>query len=103
MSDNSITVPWPPLALGEAGWRRRLEDLAGRAESLVGRYCTLQQTTKLALELVGLTWQAIGPETIAATCRASLLLGQPVIMGWQVGLRFDRCAGGFGPIGAERS
>jgi hypothetical protein len=27
MSDNSINVPWPPLALGEAGWRRRLRAL----------------------------------------------------------------------------
>ena len=37
MGDNSITVPWPPLALGEDGWRRRLEDLAARAELLVSR------------------------------------------------------------------
>jgi hypothetical protein len=37
MSEPSmISVSWPPLALGEAGWRYRLEDLATRAESLVG-------------------------------------------------------------------
>lgn len=77
---NSISVPWPPLALDEAGWRNRLEDLATRAESLVGRPCTLQQSARLAMEMVALTWQAIGPETIAATCRASLLVGYPGVM-----------------------
>jgi hypothetical protein len=75
-----LAVPWPPLQLGEAGWRRRLEAIADQAEALVGRPCALQQTAEMALELVGLIWPALGPETIAATARASLLLGQPVLM-----------------------
>jgi len=33
----TINVLWRPLALGEAGWRRRLEDLAARDVSLVGQ------------------------------------------------------------------
>ena len=37
-----IEVIWPPLALGEAGWVRRLEDLATDAERLVGRTVGLQ-------------------------------------------------------------
>jgi hypothetical protein len=58
-----------------------MADLAARAESLVGRYCTLQQSAELGLELVGLVWQAIGsPETVAATCRASLLVGYPGVV-----------------------
>ena len=55
MSEPSmISVSWPPLALGEAGWRRRLEDLAARAESLIGQ--------------TGLGWAArAGRDGIAAT------------------------------------
>jgi len=36
-NNTMISAPWPPLALGEAGWRYRLEDLAARAESLIGQ------------------------------------------------------------------
>jgi hypothetical protein len=32
-----LAVPWPPLVLGEAGWRRRLEAIADQAEALDGR------------------------------------------------------------------
>ena len=80
-TDNSITVPWPPLALGEAGWRYRLESIANQAEALIGRkVVSMQATAELALELFGLIWPAYGPETIAASARASLLLNTPVVM-----------------------
>ena len=75
-----INVAWPPITLAEAGWRRRLEAISEQAEARVGRPCGLQQSAELALELVGLIWPALGPETVAATARASLLLGQPVLM-----------------------
>ena len=34
----------------------------------------------MALELVGLLWPAIGPETVAASCRASLAVGPPGLL-----------------------
>lgn len=71
---------WPPLALNEQGWRQRLDDLAGEAEQLVGRTVGLQQTAELGLQLIGLVWPALSPETVAASCRASALLGVPVVM-----------------------
>ena len=78
---NTITVEWPALPIGEPGWRTRLECLATRAEALVGRKCSLQQTAEMALELVGLMWPVLGSaETVAATCRASLLVGAPGIV-----------------------
>lgn len=77
---STISVIWPPLDLGEAGFKRRLEDLADRAEALVGKRCTLQQTAELAVELFGLVWPAFGPETVAATARASALLNLPVVL-----------------------
>lgn len=74
----TIAISWPAAPLSEAGWRTRLEDLATKAESLVGRPCSLQQTAELALELVGLLWPALGEaSTVAATCRASLVMGAP--------------------------
>jgi hypothetical protein len=81
MSDNTtISVPWPPLQLGEAGWRGRLESIATQAEALIGRKVVgMQATAELALELFGLIWPAYGPETVAATARASLLLNMPVV------------------------
>jgi hypothetical protein len=69
------------LQLGEAGWRYRLESIANQAEALVGRKAVgMLATAELALELFGLIWPAYGPETIAATARASLLLNTPVVM-----------------------
>jgi hypothetical protein len=41
----------------------------------------MADTAGLALELVGLLWPVLGaPETVAATCRASLLVGAPGIV-----------------------
>lgn len=78
---NTITVEWPALPIGEPGWRTRLESLAEQAEALIGRDCTLSKTAGLALELVGLMWPVLGSaETVAATCRASLLVGAPGIV-----------------------
>ena len=81
MKNDSITVPWPPMPIGEPGWRTRLESLAEQAEALIGRNCRLTDTAGLALELVGLLWPVLGAaETVAATCRASLLLGAPGVL-----------------------
>ncbi len=78
---DSLTVAWPPMPLGEPGWRTRLECLATRAEGLIGKHCRLSDTAGIALELVGLLWPVLGaPETVAATCRASLLLGAPGVL-----------------------
>ena len=78
---NTITVEWPALPIGEPGWRTRLESLAEQAEALIGRDCSLYKTAGLALELVGLMWPVLGAaETVAATCRASLLVGAPGIV-----------------------
>jgi len=78
---DSISVAWPPTGLGEPGWRTRLECLATRAEALIGKHCRLSDTAGLALELVGLLWPVLGaPETVAATCRASLLVGAPGVV-----------------------
>ena len=77
----SISVAWPPTGLGEPGWRTRLECLATRSEALIGKHCRLADTAGLALELVGLLWPVLGaPETVAATCRASLLVGAPGVV-----------------------
>jgi hypothetical protein len=77
MSD-TISVSWPGAPLSESGWRRRIEELAVKAESLIGHRCSLQDTADLALRLTGLMWPVLGaPETVAATCRASLMLGAP--------------------------
>ena len=74
-------MSWPPTGLGEPGWRTRLECLATRAEALIGRHCRLADTAGMALELVGLLWPVLGaPETVAATCRASLLVGAPGVV-----------------------
>ncbi|MCP9905498.1 helix-turn-helix domain-containing protein [Cyanobium sp. BA5m-10] len=77
---STIEILWPAVQLSETGWRQRVEDLATRAESLIGRKCTLQQTAELALELVGLIWPALGAETVAASARASLVTGVPGIL-----------------------
>lgn len=71
---------WPPAGLSEQGWRQRIEDLATRAEALIGRKCTLQDSAALSLELIGLIWPAVGPETVAASCRASLAVGPPGLL-----------------------
>ena len=47
---------------------------------MIGRKCTLQQTAELALELIGLLWPAVGPETVAASCAASLAVGPPGLL-----------------------
>jgi hypothetical protein len=78
---NTITVEWPALPIGEPGWRTRLESLAERSEALIGKDCSLHKTAGLALELLGLMWPVLGAaETVAATCRASLLLGAPGVL-----------------------
>ena len=80
MSDNTIVVPWPPLPLAEPGWRQRLGCLASRAEALVGRRCEPQDAAALAVEWLGLCWPAVSPELIAGSCRASLVLGENVVV-----------------------
>ena len=75
-----IEVPWPPLALNDTGWIERLNDLAAEAEQLVGKPVTLQRTAELGMQMAGLLWPGFSPETVAASCRASALLGVPVVM-----------------------
>ena len=75
-----IEVAWPPLALNDTGWIERLNDLAAEAEQLVGRTVGLQRTAELGLQMVGLLWPGFSPETVAASCRASALLGVPILM-----------------------
>jgi hypothetical protein len=76
-----ISVPWPTAALTPEQWRRRVTDLAEMAESMIGkRKVPLQQQADLALWWAGLCWSGFGAETIAASCRASLLLGENVVM-----------------------
>ncbi len=87
---STIAVSWPPLALGEAGWRRRLEAIADEAEALVGKPCGLQQSAEMALELVGLIWPAISAEVVAETARASLVVGYPGVLA--AGRPMDQCA-----------
>jgi hypothetical protein len=78
---SEISVLWPPAGLSETGWRNRVEDLAQRSEALIGkRQIRLQDSASLALEMIGLLWPAIGPETVAASCRASLVMGVPGIL-----------------------
>jgi hypothetical protein len=75
-----LTVSWPTAGLSEQQWRVRLTDLAERAEALVGRPSTLQDQATLAVHWLGLCWSGLSPETIAASARASLLLGTNVVM-----------------------
>lgn len=47
---------------------------------MIGRAVNQRDLAQLALHWVGLAWPAIGPETIAASCRASLLVGAPGVV-----------------------
>jgi hypothetical protein len=75
-----LTVSWPTAGLSEQQWRDRLTDLAERAEALMDMPCRLQDQATLAVHWLGLCWSGISPETIAGSCRASLLLGTPVVL-----------------------
>jgi hypothetical protein len=68
---------WPPGRLELAEWRELLEALAVDAEKQIGLPGDLQAGCALALRWFGLAWPCLGPETIAASCRASLQLGEP--------------------------
>lgn len=75
--DGPLGALWPPgrLELGE--WRELLEALAADAERMIGRAGDLQAGCTLALRWVGLAWPCMSAEVIAASCRASLQLGEP--------------------------
>jgi hypothetical protein len=68
---------WPPGRLELAEWRELLDALAADAERTIGRPGTLQESCTLALRWVGLAWPCMSAEVIAASCRASLQLGEP--------------------------
>ena len=76
----TLEVPWPGAALSPKQWTDRLSDLASRAEALVGRPCSLQDQARLACEAFGLLWPAMGPELVAGSARATLLLQVPVVL-----------------------
>jgi len=80
MSAQEITIIWPTAALTPEAWRRRVEDLATQAESMIGKQCSLQDLAQLALSWAGLCWSGFSPEVIAGSARASLLLNQSVVM-----------------------
>jgi len=75
-----ISLDWPTAAITPEAWRRRVEDLAAQAERMIGKQCSLQQQAQLALSWAGLCWSGFSPETVAASARASLLLGESVVM-----------------------
>jgi hypothetical protein len=75
-----ITLDWPATPLTEQQWRNGMEALAEAAEKMIGRTVNQRDLAQLALHWVGLAWPAIGPETIAASCRASLLVGAPGVI-----------------------
>ena len=77
---SEITIPWPSSPLSPKQWTDRLEALAEQAEALVHRPSTLQDQARLAVQWLGLCWSGMSPETIAASTRASLLLGTNVVM-----------------------
>lgn len=76
----SISVSWPTAPLTEQQWRNHVEALALEAEGMVGKACGLQAQARLAVWWLGLCWPGMSPETIAASARASLLLGHNVVM-----------------------
>ena len=75
-----ITLDWPQAPLSEVQWRARMENLAERAERLIGRSdITLQARARLACEWLGLAWSGFSPATIAASARGSLMLGENLV------------------------
>jgi hypothetical protein len=91
---------WPPGRLELSEWRELLEALAADAERMIGRPGTLQQSCTLALRWVGLCWPAMSPEVIAASCRASLQLGDPpgVVVGLPLADQLQEIAERMGEI-----
>lgn len=77
---STIEVSWPSSPLSPKQWTERLESLAEQAEAMVGKPCSLQSQARLAVEWLGCCWSGMSPETIAASARASLLLGTNVVM-----------------------
>jgi hypothetical protein len=77
-----LTIPWPDPStrLSENGWRERLTALALECEALIGRDVGMQHQARLAMQFAGLGWPGWSVEIIAASCRASVLLGQPVVV-----------------------
>ena len=80
MSMQELVINWPTAAITPQQWRERVEDLAAQAERMIGRRCTLQDLARLAVEWCGLCWSGFSPEVIAASARASLLLGENVVL-----------------------
>jgi hypothetical protein len=79
---STITVDWPDGGhLSETMWRRRLADLADRAESqLTNHDATLQERATLAVQWLGLCWSGFSAATIAASARGSLLVGENIVV-----------------------
>jgi hypothetical protein len=70
---------WPPGRVEPDEWRELLETLAVDAEKMIGRPTSLETCAALAMRWASLAWCSFSPETIAASCRASLLLNEPVV------------------------
>jgi len=77
---NSITIPWPSAGLTEGQWRTRMESVAVEAERLIGRPGHQRELAQLVIHWIGLAWPAVSAETVAASARASLLVGAPGVV-----------------------
>lgn len=77
--DGPLGALWPPGRLCKSEWRELLEALAVDAEKMIGRPGNLEKCASLAMRWTSLAWCSFSPETIAASCRASLLLNEPVV------------------------
>jgi hypothetical protein len=75
-----ITLDWPSSPLSEKQWRDRMEATAEAAEKMIGRTVSQLQLAQLVMHWIGVAWPAISAETIAASCRASLLVGAPGVV-----------------------
>ena len=75
-----------PLQLPQAEWEERVRKLRSNAEALGATKPSAAELMALAgVEAVGLLWVGWSPELIAASCRASLLAGVPVVAGLPLG------------------
>ena len=74
-----------PLQLPQQEWEERIRKLRSDAEALGATEPSAAELMALAGEAVGLLWVGWSPEVIAASCRASLLAGVPVVAGLPLG------------------
>ena len=74
-----------PLRLPQQEWEERIKKLRSDAEALGVTEPSAAELMALAGEAVGLLWVGLSPAVVAASCRASLLAGVPVVAGLPLG------------------